>query len=232
MSVDAVARARQLVAAKKTAEARKLLLEEGFAQRVDPAVQKAYLELIPATDAKPELKEPMRRLSSTDAEVRYKAIQAVSRDMFQESSIERQEWASDPRTTAALIAVLDDEDPRIVEEAAGALSVVLGKYFADLRAFDPLVRLLKSGRKQTRVYAVVGLGRLAHPLRWNVLLPMFGDKATDVRRAAVRQIAIRGADGKVPKDVLPQLKAELKRLLTDKDSATKGMAKTALEKLG
>jgi HEAT repeat protein len=231
MSPNVIAQARQLLSSKKAGEAKKLLLDQGFVQESDPATQSAYLELIPPTNAKPELKEPLRRLSSSDRDVRYKAIQVISREMFKESSIERQEWASDPRTTAVLIGLLQDEDKRVVEEVSGILAVILGKYFADLRAFEPLVRLLASGRKQTRVNAVVAIGRLLHPDRWRVLQTMLRDKATEVRRAAVRQVAIRGAEGRIPDDVLPMLKSELRRLQTDPDSATKGMARTALEKL-
>jgi HEAT repeat protein len=231
MSGNVVARAKQLVASKKIDEARKLLLDEGFVQRSDRAVQAAYLELIPPADAKPELNEPLRRLASSDPDVRYKAIQAISREMFQESSIPRQAWASDPRVTTVLIDALEDEDKRVVEEAAGVLAVIVGRYFADLRAFEPLVPLLESGRKQTRVNAVAAIGKLSHQDRWRVLLPMFKDKAAEVRRSAVRQVVFNGADGSIPGDVLPDVKSELRRLLTDKDASTKTMAKTAIGKL-
>lgn len=233
MGTNAIARAQTLIKDGKVEEAKELLLDEGFVRRHDPDIESAYPKLIPPNPLlEARLKGELARVADPDPEVRYKTLAAILREVFGEWSLDLKAWLTDPRSTAALTRALRDGRPDVAEKAAGVLSMVLSRYFADLRAFEPLADLLKSRRKLTRVYATYGIGYLAHPERWRVLLPMFRDRATDVRRTAVRTAAFNAAGSSMSPATRSELTEELRRLLGDKDASTRDMAETALQKLG
>lgn len=233
MSTKAIDQAQALVKSGKVDEARNLLLEQGFVRRYDPEIGTAYPKLIPPTPLLSiRLKGDLLRVADHDPDVRYQALAVMLREVFGEASPDIRAWCADPRATDVLIRALRDEEPRVVEKAAGVLSMVLSRYFADVRAFEPLSGLLKSRRKQTRVYATYGIGYLAHPDRWRALLPMFKDTTTDVRRTAVRVAVFNAPGSAMPDDTRSELMAEMHRLLSDPDTSTRGMAKTVLQDMG
>lgn len=233
MSTKAIDQAKALVRAGKVDEARTLLLEQGFVRRHDAEIENIYPNLIPPPSLlSARLTGDLLRVADPDPDVRYQALMVMQREVFGEASPDIRAWCADPRATDVLIRALRDDEPRVVEKAAGVLSMVLSRYFADIRAFEPLAGLLKSRRKQTRVYATYGIGYLAHPDRWRALLPIFQDTATDVRRTAVR-VAVFNAPGSAMTDeTRSKLLAGLRRLLADPDTSTRGMAETALQDLG
>ena len=207
------------------------MLRKGFVEAEDAAVQRAYLELFPPTEAMPELREPLTRLAASKPDVRFKAIQAIVKSVFRENSIELDQWASDPRTTGALIDGLADSDTKVLEKLADVLRLILKRHLADLRAFDPLLPLLSHPSKKVRAGAVMGIGELAHEDRWRVLLPLFEDKSVDVRRELVRQVVLKGTSGSIPSSLKPKYKEALRKLLDDDDKTTSQMADTALKHL-
>jgi HEAT repeat protein len=232
MTIGIVERARALLAAGQAVAARDLLLAEGFVKCQEPELQRVFPELIPPSPSLARRLESLETaLSRPDAEARYNALKAISRDVFQETSLHIKEWAADPRFIDPLIGALSDPDPKVVEEAAAVLSVVVSRYFADQRMFEPLVRLLQSRRKKTRLYAVTAIAHLTHPHRWQALLPVFRDPAHEVRHAACRAVLFNLDVVEVSPDLRAALKTELRARVADENTTTRAMAERALQKL-
>jgi HEAT repeat protein len=232
MTANAIERAKAHLEDGEAEEARDLLLAEGYVRREDADIQRAYAKLLrPSGVLATKITEVTAAVSDPSAEARYKALSALAREVFKETSLHIKAWVADPRVTGLLIGALDDEDPRVVEKAAAILSVVVSRYFADLRAFEPLVALLESKRKQTRLYAVFSIPYLARPDRWDVLLPAFEDAAPEVRQTAVRGVLSDEALDELPAGTRTALADALRPFVKDKDPATKVMAERALARL-
>lgn len=232
MGGTAITRAQELVDQGKIDEARDVLLEAGFVRSDDEAVQREFVRLIPQSPALAAHRDILARVSARDAASRYKALNAISREVYQETSPDLKSWLADPRTTDVLIAAAGDNDPKVAQEAAAVLYIVLERYFADLRAFSPLVALLESKRKQTRLYAVFGIAELAHPERWKALLPMFKDRSAEVRKAACRAIVFNYGPGQASKEIHAALHQHVTELQSDEDASVRDMAGKARQRLG
>lgn len=232
MGGQTIRRAQELVDQGKIEEARDVLLEAGFVHGEDETVQREFVRLIPPSPALVEHRDVLARASAPDATSRYKALNAISREVYQETSTYLKSWLADPRTTDVLIAAAGDNDPKVAQEAAAVLYIVLERYFADLRAFHPLVALLESKRKQTRLYAVFGIAELAHPERWKALLPMFTDRSGEVRKAACRAIVFNFGPDQASKETHAALKQLVNELLSDEDASVRDMAEKARQRLG
>lgn len=232
MTATAIERAKAHIKSGETDEARDLLLTEGYVHREDADVQRAYPQLLkPSGVLAKKLAEVSAAVSEPSAEARYKALSALAREVFQETSEHLRAWLADPRVTDLWIQALGDDDPKVVEKAAAILSVVVSRYFADLRTFEPLSALLMSKRKQTRLYAVFSIPYLARPDRWDVLLPLFGDSAPEVRQTAVRGVLSDEALDQLPAKTRATLADVLRPFAQDKDATTRVMAERALARL-
>ncbi len=203
---NAVTKAEQLVAQERLAEAREMLLDAGYVARLDPEAQAAYEKLIPAGETlKKHLAGAFDQLRASGAPARLKAAKWLSREALKAYSRDRKEWMGDPRATGPLIAALDDEDQKVVAEAATALAMIIVRYFRDLRAFPALARLLQNPQKEVRLFAARAIGYLGHKDRWTALLPLLQDGVAKVRNEiclAVMGAARRGELGSADKKKL------------------------------
>src|SRR5450631_3125575 len=132
-----------------------------------------------------QLQGAVRDLSAVEAKTRLSAAKVLfSAGLREYTGLRREALASDDAWDQ-LIKALGDTDAKVVENAAGALAQVIGRYRRDLSAFEPLRALLSHKNKQIRVYAARGIAYLDHPQRWAVLIPMLDDKTEPVKQAVV-----------------------------------------------
>jgi HEAT repeat protein len=230
--MNTISKAKTLLAAERVDEARELLLENGFIERLDSEIQAAYEQLIPLSKALQEqLSGPLASLRSKQAATRSKAADQIGREARKEWSSDRKVWLADPRTTGPLIKALDDVDDKVVEVAAAAIAAIARGYFPDLRAFDPLAKLLSSPKKNVRLYAVLGISSLHHPDRWKLLLNMTTDKVTDVRRTVCRSMVAYLPKSKLSPALRAKLIAAITPLQSDPDGVVKKVAGNVLRLL-
>jgi HEAT repeat protein len=229
---SAIEEAKKLLAENQLEKARDHLLEGGFIKQLDRQVEEAFLELIPVNEDLNEwLNGPIRQLQARDPKVRRDAARQIRIQAMKEFSLRRKAWMADPRTTGPLIQALRDPNDPVVEEVAGALAMIIKRYFPDLRAFDPLASLLASKRKGTRHYAVLGVGWLDREDRWDLLVPFLTDKAFEVRRAAARVVVFKALKATIS----PKTRAAMREALQkspDKDGIHGDLTRNAIATLG
>lgn len=230
---DVVARARKLISEGEDDDARELLVEAGFTKGEDSRARREYeLRFPPGTVLKKHLVGALKQLNSKDRAARKRAIDFVRREAMKEETIERAEWLSDPKTTQVLIAALADRDPEFVEAVAEALGFILERYLPDLRAFDPLSRLLDSPRQQTRLHAAYGIGFLNHKDRWRVLVPLLKDESRRIRETAAGAIVEAAMSGQLNAATKRSLRTPLVAALSDEDAEVRMVAANGMREIG
>lgn len=132
-----------------------------------------------------QLQEAVKSLQSLDSKVRASAAKTLFSAGLREFTKDRKDALGSDEAWNGLLRALSDDDAKVVENAAGAVAQIAGRYRHDLAAFDPLRALLGHKNKQIRTYATRGVGYLDHPERWNVLIPLLDDPVEPVRKAAV-----------------------------------------------
>jgi HEAT repeat protein len=222
--------ARRKLAAGDLEGARDLLLDAGYVRQLEPRVQQAFLKLIPMSPPPDAL---WQQLADADPGVRWTAAKAFRRAAMKEWHIDRKKWLADPRVHDRLLELIErDEDPAVVEEAAGAIAFNIPRYLADLRAFEPLRRLLVSSRKTTRSHAVFGLGFLHTPERWQALIPMLNDPFEDVRSQVLGAIAEATVGPQFDPRDLQVLRPALPSFLDHSDPNVREVAAVGLARIG
>lgn len=228
-----VKQAKELIKQNRAEQARALLLKHGFIQATDAAAQKAFFDLLPPSEQLArQLAGPLKQLRDSSAAARLKAARALYNEARKETSTKRAAWMADPRTTAPLIAALTDEDPRVAEEAAGALAEIIIRYFPDQRAFPALARALRHPRKEMRLNAARSISLLRHKDRWQVLLPLLADKTADVRQEVCMVVTDAAMRGDLSARERRELRPAMLRALQDKDSEVRLLAANALREIG
>ena len=165
--------------------------------------------------------------------MRRAAAKAIRRAAMKEWDNDRKKWLADPRVHDRLLELIEgDEDPAVVEEAAGAIAFNIPRYLNDLRAFEPLCRLLSSSRKPTRSHAAFGLGFLHTPERWQALIPMLNDRAEDVRNQVLGAIGEATVGPQFDPRDLQALRSELPSLLDHSDPNVREVAAVGLARIG
>jgi HEAT repeat protein len=94
-------------------------------------------------------------------------------------------WLRDPATVDRLLPLLDDPDPRVMEEALGAAAGITTRYRADDRLLAPAIRLLSSDRPVVRKCAAAVAARFPPGASAEHLLRLFNDPDKSVRVAAL-----------------------------------------------
>ena len=228
-----ISQAKNLLSQNQLEKARDLLLEAGFTRELNPKVQEAFLKLIPVNqDLEAQLSGTIRQLQDPNPKVRRSAARRIRVEAMKEFTLKRKAWMADPRVTGPLIKALEDSNDLVVEEAAGALARVIMRYLPDLRAFDPLTRLLQSKKKTTRHYAVLGVGWLDRGDRWDLLAPFIVDGALEVRRAASRVIAFKAQGASISAKTKVAMREALEKAAEDKDRLLADLARNAIATLG
>jgi HEAT repeat protein len=182
---DVIASAKRLVAADMIAEAQNLLLEEGYVKRLEPAIQKAYLRLVPVSPTLREmLDEVYRDLDDPSPDVRFKAVTKIAREFNKERLRDKTRWMRDPRASEPLIKAADDPDTRVSERALGTLARLVCKYFPDQRTLPAFRAKLTDQRQETRTFAVSGIAGLRHEELLEDLVDLL-DRGTEKDRSDV-----------------------------------------------
>jgi HEAT repeat protein len=179
-----IALAKKLLAAGKTEEAQSLLLDEGYVRRLEPAIQKAYLRLIPVgATLRAVLDEMYRGLTDSDPKVRLKAATQIAREFNKTYLRDKVRWMRDPRASGPLIDAAHDPDGKVSERALGALSRLVCKYFPDRRALPVFLTNLADKRQQFRAFAISGLGCLRDEALLTHLVDLLQNGTDDDRLA-------------------------------------------------
>lgn len=115
------------------------------------------------------LRNAVGDLAASDAVLRAGAARILFAAGGREWSKVRKEVLACDLSWNALFRCLSDQNARLVENATGAIALIIARYRRDLAAFKPLRALLKHRSKSVRTFAARGLAYLDHPDRWNVL---------------------------------------------------------------
>jgi HEAT repeat protein len=232
-SAKAIAEAKRLLKKGELETARELLLAAGFVDRLDPDAQLAYERLVPApASLTQQLSGILDDLGSKQPRVRERAARKLSAVARKEFSLHTKEWLGDPRATGRVFAALDDADDRVVQHAVVAAAMTIIRYLRDLRAFEPLARLLDHPKPEVRFWAVRGAARLRHKERWKVLLPMLSDDSSKVRLEICKGIMASADTEKPGAAVRAQMIAALMPALDDREPGVRECAANALLALG
>jgi len=121
----------------------------------------------------------------------------------------------DSRALVQLIITLDDEDPLVRAEVAGAL----GK-FKDIRVMGPLLKALQDDVSEVRANAALSLGSFQDEKITDALLMTLDDPESLVRRSAIRALASKTGD---------YVEVALNQATRDPDESVRQTAAAALQ---
>src|SRR2546425_8465809 len=97
---EVIARAKALLAGGKMNEAQDLLLDEGYVKRLEPTIQKAYLQLVPVSSTLREMLDEMYDdVKDPSPKVRFKAVTLIAREFNKEHLRGKVRWMRDPRAS-------------------------------------------------------------------------------------------------------------------------------------
>jgi hypothetical protein len=131
----------------------------------------------------------LKQLQSADASQRLAGLKWFTKQACQRLA----DWIGEPRIVEAHLRLLDDDDPKIVEEAINNIRLLLPD--PPLASpFAPAVRLMHSDRAKTRSAAVVVAVACGGERVLDEALRLFGDKDTSVRALAMSEVANRAGD--------------------------------------
>jgi HEAT repeat protein len=180
-----IASAKRLLEQGRPAEARDLLLDEGYVKRLEPAIQRAYQELIPVHPTLREVLDDLYvGLGDPAAGVRFDAATKLAREFAKVHLRGNVRWMRDPRASGPIIQAVFDADDKVARRALRALSLLVWKYFPDQRALPAFLSRLADPTQATRVDAINGIGCLRREALLEHLVPVM-ERGTDRDRAAV-----------------------------------------------
>jgi HEAT repeat protein len=183
------------------------------------------------TNATATALEALRNLSDPDPAVRLQAARWLTKKALGETSIEVAAWLANAQAVSPIIAALDDPDPRVAEEAVITIAETSRRYYKDVRAYPGVIRLLKSNRRHTRMWAVDAARWLRGKRCLKDILPLLDDRSRNVRREVLRVI-IGTADGKLGSRLRERLLAAVRPILRDEDAPLRGSAANVLREIG
>jgi len=228
-----IAEARALAARGHDEKARESLLMPGFIAAESPAIQAAYIAtfLLP-TELKKNLPQ-VKGLLNEDAKVRAKAAAWLCKETRGDYSLNRKAWLRDPRLSEILIAAFAREtESKIRRDLALSLSALIVRYFPDRRAFPALVNHKGDKEKVTRRCIADGIGHLRHPKRYEILVPMLADRASEVRQVICRTVCDNKRAGTLLEREQSLLREVLPGLLADSDMGVRQNCVSALRDCG
>jgi HEAT repeat protein len=228
-----IRKAKALADAGKEAEGRDLLLVAGYEAGDEKAIQEAYPALFPVPTGLEKNDAKVKAFADKDAKKRADAGKWLSREARLAYSLNKKTWMRDPRLTDAVMEALANEgDPKARNEIAAGLAFLLYRYFPDQRAFAILSSLAGDKNKQIRYSVAVGIGHLRHPARYDVLLPMLGDKVAQVRHEVCLSVCNNKRAGFLTDAEKARLRAALPPLLGDRDRGVRTVCSSALRDCG
>lgn len=182
---ETIAAAGELLASKDSDAAAKLLLEEGFIKRSEPAIQAAYRELIPPGKTLREMLSSIYEgLDDSKVAVRRKVSMQIAREFSRTTVRDNVRWMRDPRAVDPLIEAMEDRDAVVRERALGALMRLVNRFYPDQRTAPIFIEYLKDEKQLNRFNAISGIGCLRQQsLLEHLVQPL--EQGTDEDRAQV-----------------------------------------------
>ena len=167
-------------------------------------------------------------LQSADLAQRRSAAKALFKQARLEHTGARRDALGRPEVVDALRMALEESDPTVLEQATGALGMIFTRYYRDERAYPALVRLTKSPRKLTRLWAATAVARLDRPDRWAILKPLLADKNPEVKQQVCRMIIDGCMASALTTEDKNALKPGIEVLTADPDPGVRTLAQNAL----
>jgi HEAT repeat protein len=189
-------------------------------------------------------KEALRKLRDPDPVVRLRAAKWLAKQALGETSNEVEAWIANAQAMSPIIAALDDQDPKVAEEAVIAVAEFTRRYFRhhrapggpvrpdpDDRAYPCVVRLFQAKSIQTRAWAIEATGWLRGARCINDILPMLQDKAARVRNSVLGVVWDAYEETRPDAATRERLLAAIRPLLKDKDGEVRSTAKSLRDRL-
>ena len=180
----------------------------------------------------------LRDLGSPDAPARLKASKQLESELRKAATEQRREQFGNRQVTTALIALLDDPDPKVVHNGVVALAQISRHYFKDDRAYARLRGLVHSDHPLTTRWVIDALLQLRGKASLDDVLPLCADPSQEARAMAFQHlyswlVAIRVAgSGSIRPANRERLRTAAVRGLTDDDRAVRGNAAALLGEVG
>jgi HEAT repeat protein len=182
---EIIASAKRLLDNGTLDEAQNLLLDEGYVKRLEPLIQKAYVQLIPVNPTLREvLDEIYQGLNDPSPKIRFNAVTKLLREFAKERLRGNVRWMRDPRASEPIIRAVSDPDSKVSQRALRTLSRLVCQYFPDQRALPAFLSRLTDRKQETRTDAISGIGCLRHEDLLKYLAPLM-EQGTDQDRATV-----------------------------------------------
>jgi hypothetical protein len=227
-----IAKAHDLLDAGGQDEARKLLLEGGFVDQLDPEVQAAFRALIPTPSAvKKALAGLLAPLSDEQPEARRDAIKAVAKEVSRAWHKDVAAWASDPRALDPILPLATSSDPKTTQFAASAMVRIFERYLADRRIPLALIPALRARSPEARAFAVTGVLLGGEVERWSSVTPLLHDGSALVRAEALRAVT-RWGRATLPSSLQDELRPLVEARFDDADPGVQEAAFTAARVVG
>lgn len=209
-----IEKARSLLAAGQQQEAKGLLLEAASGPDGSADVRRAYVGIFLLTPAQKQwIEGTLSKLAASDATARAKAAKELCRAAAREYSIQNQELIGDPRALDYIVPALESKDEKVAECSVIAVAQGAVFYYRDWRAWQPVLKLLRAKKPNTRRWAVQAAAYLGREEALGHILPLAADAAQYVRDEVSRMLVwlIRqnlltpGARGGILNEMLPRL---------------------------
>jgi HEAT repeat protein len=188
--------------------------------------------------------ETLRKLRDPDPVVRLRAAKWLAKQALGETSNQVEAWIANTQAMSPIIAALDDQEPKVAEEAVIAIAEFTRRYFRhhrapagpvrpdpDDRAYPGVVRLFQAKSIQTRAWAVEAAGWLRGARCIDDTLPMLQDKAARVRNSVLGVIWDSYEETQPDAATRERLLAAIRPLLKDKDGEVRSTAKSLRDRL-
>jgi HEAT repeat protein len=185
-----------------------------------------------------DLPPALRDLASPDAAVRLKASHQLQSELRKGATKQRKEQFGNTQATSALMAAIDDPDPRVVHNVVVALAAIAGYYFQDDRVYARLLPLVHSQHPLTSRWAISALIDLRGEASLDDVLPLCSDPSKDTREATFghlgRWLMVRKASKAEPigDANLQRLRKEAVRALSDGETSVRQAAASLLGEIG
>ncbi|MBX7221874.1 MAG: hypothetical protein K1Y36_18115 [Blastocatellia bacterium] len=205
-----IGEAKGLLQLGKNREARDLLLQEGYVNRLVPEIQNAFLELFaPSQELLNEEQTTFRKLVSQQPKIRFEAARYLCRQAHNEINIKREAWLKDPRTVDVLLAAARDDEPKTLAEIALALAALAGRYYQDLRMYPVLQELIRHSAREVQWGALRGVCEFYQcPDQWDVLIPFLVSRSPAKFKGTIAHAIYTG-----PRELRPFNHALLRKAL-------------------
>jgi hypothetical protein len=156
-------------------------------RKIDPAAVKFgcfwanEVQISDASDEKLEYPATvLRDLQSTDPKLRLKASRKLSSDLRKRATKQVKELFGNQQATTPLIAAIDDPDPEVVQNALTAIAQI-SAYFKDDRAYDKVIKFMRSEYGHTHGWAICAAIRLREEDSLDEVLPLCSEKSYEIR---------------------------------------------------